>query len=523
MEPVAKRRKNPPPLPPTTGGDYVEDDGVKLSNFHRSSDFLSSLQCDPKDNIIAAVFKRKLAEKSAVRKDVMESMKRIFPKLSESSEECQSLVNIVTKAKVSPDDKSTERHDAVVVICNTLMKLFPTRAMFCLMQCCSRMGGNHFVRDAVNVVIVLTSQFRNMCMTQFLDKARTWEVRPPSRSNQLRRRKYFGVYYVRRNQKEWKYENIALKMDVMMKLMNTTMTGIEDLGFSRFIMNYGSQSDESNCHIHRWGSELIVAPVNTTEKEADNIANAVNKAIDNGRELDESPMKGFHMQSSFRIGLWSLVEHIDFGTVLVGLLFAPVILRKKLYPNLHNVDERYLAFLFQMTADCTTRLMYVTILAHLCICIVRVDDIPGHREFIEKCVQSPEDIATLAHERSNTFDLTTKANRIAFASNSFLRPYSRTSKFNGWDDEKKYQCIRSVIFSNYLKFNPQAELKQMVDRQRDDSPPARKKNAATTAKSTARNQLSTSPPSTKQKLVNTHPIILPSLSSQLMNTGDILI
>ena len=71
-----------------------------------------------------------------VRSNVVASMKTIFPNLSNSSKESESLVNIITKTvrKVSSDDATKERHDAVLVICNTLINLFPQRAMFSLLQ-----------------------------------------------------------------------------------------------------------------------------------------------------------------------------------------------------------------------------------------------------------------------------------------------------------------------------------------------------------------------------------------------------
>ena len=327
------------------------------------------LPTDPKEHLMA-LFCENVAERGKgvcsesqttpfqnVRSNVVASMKTIFPNLSASSKESESLVNIVTKTvrKVSSDDETKERHNAVLIICNTLIDLFPRRAMFSLLQRWSRKKKNHFLKDAINVVTVLTCNNGELRIDEFLDNARTWKVSPPSIS-EIGCRKSFIISYVPTDNHERKYEFLALKLDVSFKLMNSTMAGIQDIIFSRFRRSSVNQHDQ-----FKLGDKIAQTAADDDHQDLDD--------IDGNDEFvfESSPIQGFHMPTSFRARVWRSVEHIHFGRVLVRILFGGVILKRKMYPGVHNLNEKFLMFLFTMTADCTTRPMYVSALAKLCI------------------------------------------------------------------------------------------------------------------------------------------------------------
>jgi len=380
-------------------------------------------------------------------------MKTIFPNISESSKECKSLVNIITKTvrKVSTNDETKEQHDAVLVICKTLMKLFPQRALFSILQRWSQKPKNHFLMDAINEVTVLASHYGQLRMDQFLDKARTWQVCPANSSKTGRKKLLLS--YVPANTDQTKYEHIALKVDVSLKLMTTTMKGIEDVIFTRYKRNSVSKPVQFKLR----QKTTILAPT----RERDVSAAATNKE-DNDEEddlnknndfvFDSKPLQGLHMPASFKTRLWRSVEHIDLGRVLVRILFGSEILKRKMFPSTLYVEERFLSFLFQMTADCKTREMYVSILAHLCIAITDVNDIHGKSTFIGKCVDHPEEISRLASNQASTGATSVIADQIVKAFNSLAETSPRTSKYSGWNDEKKCQCIRNVVFKRYLPF-----------------------------------------------------------------------
>ena len=180
---VVSRHDNSVDVDNDSDDDAVYESSDLLTQTMRSS----QKRGDPKEKILE-LFCKNFAEQRTgvcinsqstpyqnVRKNVLASMKTIFPNISESSKECKSLVNIITKTvrKVSTNDETKERHDAVLVICKTLMKLFPQRALFSILQRWSQKPKNHFLMDAINVVTVLASHYGQLRMDQFLDKART--------------------------------------------------------------------------------------------------------------------------------------------------------------------------------------------------------------------------------------------------------------------------------------------------------------------------------------------------------------
>ena len=178
--------------------------------------------------------------------------------------------------------------------------------------------------------------------------------------------------------------------------------------------------------------------------------------------FDCTPLQGFHMPASFKTRLWRSVEHIDLGRVLVRILFGSEILKRKMFPSTLYVEERFLSFLFQMTADCKTREMYVSILAHLCITITDVNDIYGQSTFIGKCVDHPGEVSRLASYQASTGATSVIADQIVKSFNSLADTSPYTSKYSRWNDEKKYQCIRNVVFKRYLWFKKQEELNLLV-------------------------------------------------------------
>ena len=107
-----------------------------------------------------------------------------------------------------------------------------------------------------------------------------------------------------------------------------------------------------------------------------------------------------------------------------------------MYPGVHNLNEKFLMFLFTMTADCTTRPMYVSALAKLCISIPKIEDIQEKSEFIDNCVAKPEDSGTLAHIEAHRGDSTVIATEIVRAYKYVSDSLTKTCKYSGWTDEK---------------------------------------------------------------------------------------
>ena len=90
-----------------------------------------------------------------------------------------------------------------------------------------------------------------------------------------------------------------------------------------------------------------------------------------------------HLERTLRKNAIPLLTSFS-GRAVVRILFGTAILKSKMYSTL-TIDERYLAFLFQMTADCicTKRPMFVTILTHLCIIIENVNSVIQYSDFIK--------------------------------------------------------------------------------------------------------------------------------------------
>ena len=242
-----------------------------------------------------------------------------------------------------------------------------------------------------------------------------------------------------------------------------------------------------------------------------------------------TPLQGFHMPSSFKHRLWMSVEHIHYGTELVKTLFGSTIFKNKLYPDLNNnIEEQFLAFLFQMTADCATRGMYNAVLGRLCIHISTVHDITRKVDFIEKCVSDPSGINQLAQTYANRYDTSAKADIIVGAFNTVTKASIRTIKYSSCTDEMKYQCIRSVIFSKFLQFKPQEELKKMVALKRGASSSKIKRSTRNKCTNDQHrfsfDTLGTS--STTNEVQQAAAIVhceLPSLSSQLLHITPFVI
>jgi len=263
-------------------------------------------------------------------------------------------------------------------------------------------------------------------------------VSPPSVSKNGRRNTFI-ISYVPSDNNESLFEHIALKLDVSLKLMNTTVAGMEDVIFSRFRRSSVNQQNQFALGKTTARTDDIAAGEENKEDPDD-----VNDNDD--FVLNSSPLQGFHTPASFRARVWRSVEHIDFGRVLVRILFGTVILKRKMYPRVHNIEEKFVMFLIRMTADCTTRPMYVSVIAKLCISIPTIEDIKDKSDFIDACVTKPDQSSTIAHIEAHRGDSTVIATEIVRAYKYLSDSSTKTCKYSGWTDEKKYQCVRTIIF-----------------------------------------------------------------------------
>ena len=171
----------------------------------------------------------------SLRSAAIAAVKQFIPSI-EDDPQSQSLIKSVTRAaaRMCPplDDKSnfSDYEAAIGKICQQIKQIFPQRALFNLMSRWARRSKNHFQRDAINVVRVLSDQM-GMSSVQFLDRARTWEHSPPTNT-----RKFMMLSYVRLKDNEVEYDSVVGQMHVSCMMMDSSLRGAYVFGVVFYLL-----------------------------------------------------------------------------------------------------------------------------------------------------------------------------------------------------------------------------------------------------------------------------------------------
>jgi hypothetical protein len=104
-----------------------------------------------------------------------------------------SIMHAAMTVAPSLADADNNYKNAVATVCNSNKQIFPQRAMFNLMARWAHKRPQHFQRDAMNVLVVLSHQM-NYTLIKFLYNARTWHFSPPTKKKVSRQqRKYSHI------------------------------------------------------------------------------------------------------------------------------------------------------------------------------------------------------------------------------------------------------------------------------------------------------------------------------------------
>jgi hypothetical protein len=162
----------------------------------------------------------------SIRDADVAAVKKCMPSLNEGSPEALKMIRNVTRAaaKMCPpltDASNLSDYEAAVeTIFQSLKNILPQRALFNLMSRWARRSKNHFQRDALYVVTVLSHQLGLTCV-DFLDKARTWEYSPILST----RRQSSSLAYVRKKKNDMRFDNVVNKFHLTCMMLDSSIKG----------------------------------------------------------------------------------------------------------------------------------------------------------------------------------------------------------------------------------------------------------------------------------------------------------
>ena len=180
----------------------------------------------------------------------------------------------------------------------TIVEAYPHKAFFQLLNRWARRKKQDFCKEALNTILAMNAHFPGQTIIQFINESRTFEVRPITK----KRKALYLTYCAQRmsdnknSAKQYRQfcaEDIALKIDISVRLMYCGLTGTHDMNLSNVRMS-SVNKDHKFC-------------IPTSASASHNQVDLTSPTI----SFTSPPLLGYHLPYSFKRRIWLNVESLS--------------------------------------------------------------------------------------------------------------------------------------------------------------------------------------------------------------------